>query len=79
MTTPRKPESIAAEIEATRTRLVNNLDELSVRVQPEHIASTQVEKVKNFYLDEFGGIRMDRAGKTAAVILGLAVLRKLFK
>ena len=79
MTTSRTPDKIAAEIAATRARLVSNLDELSVRTQPEHMVATQVTKVKNFYLDEFGGIRMDRAAKTAGVVFALAVLRKLFK
>jgi len=79
MATSRTPDKIAAEIAATRARLVNNLDELSVRSQPEHIAATQVARVKNFYVDELGGVRMDRAAKTAGVVVALAILRKLFK
>lgn len=79
MTENRTSAEIAADIAATRDRLVANLDELTVRSQPEQIAAVQLERLKSFYLDEYGAIRMDRAAKTVGVVLGLAVLRKLFK
>jgi cysteine sulfinate desulfinase/cysteine desulfurase-like protein len=70
---------LTASIDATRDRLASNLDQIVDRSQPEHIAQTQLTKVKNFYLDEHGGIRVERALKTAGVVLGLAVLKRLFK
>ena len=79
MSSSQSADIIAAEIAATRDRLIANLDDLSVRVQPEHIVSNQVQRVKNFYLDDFGGIRMDRAAKTAGVVFGLAIIRKIFR
>lgn len=79
MTDYRPAAEIAADIAATRDRLVSNLDELTERSQPEKIAEAQLARVKSFYLDEFGGIRMDRAAKTVGIVLALAVLRKLFK
>lgn len=79
MTDYRSPEEIAKDVEATRERLVSNLDDLVARAQPETVAKAQLDKVKAFYVDEFGGVRADRVAKTAGVILGLAVLRKLFK
>lgn len=76
----RKPEDILKEIDATRERLVENLDELGDRLQPEAIVRRQVDKVKAYYIDdESGEIRQDRAIKTGAIALGLLVLRKLLK
>lgn len=76
----RKPEDIVKEIDATRERLVTNLDELGDRMQPEAIMRRQVDKVKAYYVDDVSGeIRQDRAMKTGAIALGLLVLRKLLK
>lgn len=76
----RKPEDIVKDIDATRDRLVANLDEIGDRMQPEAIVRRQVEKVKAYYVDDVSGeIRQDRAMKTGAIALGLLVLRKLLK
>lgn len=76
----RKPEDIVKDIDATRERLVTNLDDLGDRLQPEAIAKRQVEKVKAYYIDDVSGeIRQDRAMKTGAIALGLLILRKLLK
>lgn len=76
----RKPEDIVKEIDATRDRLVANLDEIGERMQPEAIMQRQIEKVKSYYIDDVSGeIRQDRAMKTGAIALGLLVLRKLLK
>ena len=57
----RKPEDIVKEIDATRERLVTNLDELGDRMQPEAIMRRQVDKVKAYYIDDVSGeIRQDR-------------------
>ena len=76
----RKPEDIVKEIDATRERLVTNLDELGDRMQPEAIMRRQVDKVKAHYIDDVSGeIRQDRAIKTGAIALGVLILRKLLK
>ena len=75
----QKPQDIAKEIAVVRTRFVKAIDEIADRSQPNRIVDSQVQRVKTFYLDENGGIRIDRAGKTIAVILVLALIRKLFK
>lgn len=79
MSTEKSAQDILKTIETTSARLVENLNEIVERSQPEKVVAKQVQNVKNFYLDDQGGIRMDRAGKTLAVVLGLAVIRKLFK
>lgn len=87
----RKPEDIVKDIDATRDRLVENIDELADRLAPEEIAKRTVakaegaakrtvEQVKAYYVDEVSGeIRQDRAIKTGAIAFGLLLLRKLFK
>lgn len=75
----RPAAEIAADIQTTRESLIANLDELVEKTQPERIAADLTSKVKDFYLDEFGGIRIDRAAKTVGVVLALSVIRKLFK
>ena len=75
----KSAQEILNNIETTSARLVENLNEIVDRSQPEKIVAKQVQNLKNFYLDEHGGVRMDRAGKTLAAVVGLAILRKLFK
>ncbi|MEY3696684.1 MAG: hypothetical protein RJA41_334, partial [Actinomycetota bacterium] len=73
----KSAQEILKNIETTSSRLVENLNEIVDRSQPEKIVAKQVQNLKNFYLDEHGGVRMDRAGKTLAVVVGLAIIRKL--
>lgn len=75
----QKPREIAQDISLVRTRLIDSLDQILVRSQPNRIIDSQVQKAKAFYLDEKGGVRLDRAGKTIAIVLVLAIVRKLFK
>ena len=87
----RKPEDIVNDIDATRDELINNIDEIADRLQPEEIAKRAFAKaeatakktaaqVKAYYVDDVSGeIRQDRAMKTGAIAFGLLVLRKLLK
>ncbi len=87
----RKPDDIVKDIDATRDRLVANLDEIVDRLQPEEIAKRTLAKgehtvrrayqgVKGYYVDDVSGeVRQDRAAKTGVIALGLLVLRKLLK
>jgi hypothetical protein len=87
----RKPEDIVNDIDATRDQLVENLDEIAERLQPEEIARRTFTKaeatakktasqVKAYYVDEVSGeIRQDRAIKSGAIAFGLLFLRKLLK
>jgi hypothetical protein len=79
MSTDKSAQEILKTIETTSARLVENLNEIVDRSQPEKVAAKQVQKIKNFFLDEHGGVRMDRAGKTLAAVVGFAIVRKLFK
>ena len=87
----RKPEDIVQSIDATRERLVANIDEITDRLTPEEIAkrtaanarrgaSRVYGQVRDFYVDDVSGeIRQERALKTGGIALALLVLRKLLK
>lgn len=79
MSEQAETSKLNGEIDATRARLVANLEEIVDRAQPEKVVNRQIARVREFYLDEFGGVRMDRAAKTAGIFAGLVILRKLFK
>ena len=76
----RKPEDIVKEIDETRTRLVGTLGALAERLQPEALVRRQVQRVRNFYVDEASGaINQERALRTGGILAGLLVLRRLFR
>jgi hypothetical protein len=67
---------IEADMEATRERLNRTVTELQDTVSPAAIKQRMVDRVHDFYFDEYGGIRPARVAMTAAVVLGLAFLRR---
>lgn len=78
---PAKPKArsaadIEAEIEATRSRLVDTIDTLQEQVKPQNIAKRGINKVKGFYIKEDGGVRVERVAATGAAVVGLVLLRR---
>jgi hypothetical protein len=67
---------IEADMEATRERLNRTVTELQDTVSPAAIKQRMVSRVHGFYFDEYGGIRPARVAMTAAVVLGLAFLKR---
>jgi hypothetical protein len=67
---------IEADMEATRVRLNRTVTELQDTVSPSAIKQRMVDRVHGFYFDEYGGVRPARVAMTAAVVLGLALLRR---
>ena len=83
---PAKPRSIAeiaAEIEASRDHLVETVSQLQVAVKrtidPKRIVAVQVDKVRGFYIDEYGGVRPERVVATVSVVVGFIVVRRVSK
>ncbi len=76
---PRSMAEIEADMEATRQRLANTLDELKVAASPKNIASRQVTKVKAFYTDEYGAVRVDRVAGTVGVVVAIIVVRRTWR
>lgn len=73
----RTPAQIEAQMVVTRQRLAERIDEVSAYVAPKAVAGRQVQKVKAFYVDEYGGIRPERVLVTAAVVAAVVGLRLL--
>ncbi len=76
---PRSLADIESDMEATRARLTATLDELKVVASPKNIADRQVRKVKAFYVDEYGAVRVDHVAATVGVVVSLIVVRKVWK
>jgi hypothetical protein len=75
----RSMAEIESDMEATRARLAQTLDELKVATQPKNIVNRQVQKVKDYYTDDYGGLRVDRVVVTAGVVVGTIVVIKTWR
>jgi hypothetical protein len=84
--TPARPaparslDAIEAELDTTRERLAQRIDDLKDYVAPKNVASRQVQKVKGVFVDEYGGVKPERVliagGATAALVVGIALLSR---
>ncbi|GAA3532373.1 hypothetical protein AFL01nite_19740 [Aeromicrobium flavum] len=76
-------DEIVDELEVLLTRLSGNVDELVDRVKPGNVAKRQVQRVKDYFVDEQTGPRFEHIVPvvvgTVGTIVGLAVLRRLLK
>lgn len=79
VTPTRSVAQIQSDMDATRQRLVSTLDELKVATNPKNLARKQVEKVRDYYIDEYGAVRPERVVKTAAIAVGTVVAVRLTK
>lgn len=71
----RTPEQIEAEIEATRARLADSIDELVDKAHPRNVAKRQVEHARSQVFDPDGNLRTEKiATVVGAVAAGVAVL-----
>ncbi len=79
----RAPETIEREIEATRDRLANTIDQLVYRSSPKTIAKREVASIKGFFVDPQTGPRTDNIIKVAVGVGGfvaaLVIIRKVAK
>jgi Protein of unknown function (DUF3618) len=78
---PVSPDELEHEIEATRERLADTLDQLLYRVKPGTIISRQVQQTKAHFVDAEGKVRVDKVAAVAAAAVGVvvffAVVRRL--
>ena len=74
-------DSLESDIEATRERLADTIDQLVYRASPKTIARREVASVRAVYVAPDGSPRTDNILKTAGAVVGLVammvVLRKL--
>jgi hypothetical protein len=64
-------DKIAADLAQARTELTDAVVDLENYLKPKQVASRGVQKVADFFLDEKGQIRPERAAIAGAAILGL--------
>lgn len=74
-------DSLESDIEATRERLADTIDQLVYRASPKTVARREVASVRAVYVAPDGSPRTDNILKTAGAVVGLVammvVLRKL--
>ncbi len=83
-TTDTKPPArtmaeIEAEMAATRERLATTVGQLQEALQPKNLLRLQVEKVKGYYVDEYGAVRPERVAGTVGVVVVSVVVIKVVK
>lgn len=76
---PRTLGQIETDLGETRERLVQTLGELQTALKPGNIAKRQARKVRDFYIDDEGEVRVDRVAGTAAVLVSLVAVRRAWK
>ena len=64
-------DKIAADLAKARSELTDAVVDLEIYLKPNQVASRGVQKVTDFFLDEKGQIRPERAAIAGAAILGL--------
>ena len=76
---PKSISDIESEMDATRARLAETLDELKYATAPKNIINRQVSRVKSFYVDDYGAVRVDHVAATVGVVVTVVVVRKVWK
>ena len=73
-------DSLESEIEATRERLADTIDQLVYRASPKTIVRREIATLKAVYVAPDGSPRTDNILKTAGAVVGfvalMATLRK---
>lgn len=74
-------DSLESEIEATRERLADTIDQLVYRASPKTIVRREIATLKAVYVAPDGSPRTDNMLKTAGAVVGfvalMVALRKL--
>ncbi|MGH3365958.1 MAG: DUF3618 domain-containing protein [Nocardioidaceae bacterium] len=70
----RSPKDLEYEVEETRDRLADTLDELLFRIRPGTIVSRQLRQTKSHFVDAGGNIRTENVAALAGAALGVVVL-----
>ena len=73
---PRSADQIESDLDAARQRLAGTIETLSEKVKPENLAKEGIAKVKGIFFKPDGGVRVERVAATAAVLVGVIVVRQ---
>jgi hypothetical protein len=76
-----QPDHIEHEIEETRARLAQTIDQLVDRTSPKNVVKREVNAVKRTFVDEQGNPRTENilkvVGGVAGFVVVLVVIRKV--
>ena len=76
-------DSLESDIEVTRERLADTIDQLVYRASPKTIARREIATIKSYFVDPAGGPRTDNIVKVAVgvggVVVLFAIIRKIVK
>jgi hypothetical protein len=79
----RSPQDLEHDIEQTRDRLADTLDELLFRIKPKTIVQRQIEETRSHFVDAQGNVRPERVAAVVGAAVGVAaffvVVRRLSK
>ena len=75
----RNLSSIESDIEVTRERLANTIDQLVYRTSPKTIARREVNQVKAYFVAPDGSPRTENIVKVAGGIVGVVVVFTLIR
>jgi hypothetical protein len=79
----RTPQDLEHDIEQTRDRLADTLDELLFRIKPKTIVQRQIEGARSHFVDAEGSVRPDRVvaavGAAVGVVAFFVVVRRFSK
>jgi P2-related tail formation protein len=67
----RSPQDLEHDIETTRDRLADTLDELLFRIKPKTIVSRQVEETRSHFVDSQGRVRTEKVAAVAGAAIGV--------
>ncbi|MGH3354310.1 MAG: DUF3618 domain-containing protein [Nocardioidaceae bacterium] len=70
----RSPKDLEHDIETTRDRLADTLDELLFRIKPKTIIGRQVEETKAAFVDSEGNLRTEKVAAIAGAAIGAVAL-----
>ena len=69
---PSEPaKKIAADLDATRQKLAQDVADLESYLKPAQVASRGMQKVTDFFVDENGQIKPERLAIAGAALIGL--------
>jgi len=68
------PDTLESEIEATRERLANTIDQLVYRASPKTIARREAASVKSYFVDTQGRARVDNIVKVVGAVVGVVAV-----
>ncbi len=74
MADAESPETIERELEETRERLAETIDELVDRTNPKNVARRELASIKATFVDAEGNPRTDNILKVAGGVAGFVVI-----